>query len=340
LKIALQVADALVVAHANGVLHRDLKPDNIFLSQLPGESDHATVLDFGMSRFRSEASKLRTRVGAIMGTPAYMAPEQLIDTSSVDARADIYGLGVTLYEVLTGKVPFEARSLMALTTRVAREPPPPLEELRPGLPPALCKAVVRALAKSPDDRFPDMAAFRQALQACAGMAEVDLDATFVHDGPPPERTMIVAPDQDQAKTGLLVVEDLLRSGKGAFDGEIPALERTRLVTEPAVERPRARAFEEMLARDEPIGLERTRIATEPAAPRPDPKILEASRRGQPPPSALAKRSARVQTRMIVGVVLGAGAVLLALIGLDILGKRLTRGSASPPVDPPPSSAGR
>ena len=261
-----------------------------------------------------------------------MAPEQLIDTSSVDARADIYGLGVTLYEVLTGKVPFEARSLMALTTRVAREPPPPLEELRPGLPPALCKAVVRALAKSPDDRFPDMAAFRQALQACAGMAKVDLDATFVHDGPPPERTMIVAPDQgpgqDRVAGGRRF---LLRSGKGAFDGEIPALERTRLVTEPAVERPRARAFEEMLARDEPIGLERTRIATEPAAPRPDPKILEASRRGQPPPSALAKRLARVQTRMIVGVVLGAGAVLLALIGLDILGKRLTRGSASPPV---------
>ncbi|MBS2029889.1 MAG: protein kinase [Deltaproteobacteria bacterium] len=158
-----QAAGALAVAHQKQIVHRDLKPDNIFLAQLADGTEHVKILDFGVSKFAAGPMAAGTRTGSVVGTPAYMAPEQLHDSSRVDARADIYALGVVLYQSLSGKLPFEADTLPKLAERITHEPPPPLDQVRPGVPPPLVELVTRCLAKDPAARFASMEALIQAL---------------------------------------------------------------------------------------------------------------------------------------------------------------------------------
>ncbi len=153
------LADALEHAHRQGVVHRDVKPSNVLLRE--GRLDSPVLTDFGVARM-VEAT-VDTAAGTTLGTPAYMAPEQG-EGKSGDARSDIYALGVILYELLTGRPPFEAESPYAVILRHIHTPPPPPRRLRPALPRTLEAATLRALAKEPTARYPSAAAFAEALR--------------------------------------------------------------------------------------------------------------------------------------------------------------------------------
>lgn len=158
-RVLREVADALSYAHAHGVIHRDIKPDNILLD---AESGRAMVTDFGIARAIEESSRL-TLTGIAVGTPAYMSPEQALGEREVDARSDLYALGVVAYQMLAGEPPFRATNTPAMLMKHISDTPAPLDSLRPDAPPALLAAVERALAKKPEDRWPDLRQFRDAM---------------------------------------------------------------------------------------------------------------------------------------------------------------------------------
>ena len=158
-RILGEIADALSYAHLRGVIHRDIKPDNILLD---GESGRAMVTDFGIARAMESGSRL-TMTGNAVGTPTYMSPEQATGEREIDGRSDVYSLGVIGYQMLTGRVPFTAGNPMALLLKHVGEAPPPIAELRPDAPGALCAVIERALLKVPADRWPTAIAMREAL---------------------------------------------------------------------------------------------------------------------------------------------------------------------------------
>jgi serine/threonine-protein kinase len=158
-RILAEVADALTYAHLRGVIHRDIKPDNILLESEGGRS---LVTDFGIARAMEGGARL-TQTGIAVGTPTYMSPEQAVGDRQVDGRSDIYSLGVVGYQMLTGQVPFTASNSMALLLKHVSERPQPILELRPETPRGLADAIERAMAKSVDTRWATAAAFREAL---------------------------------------------------------------------------------------------------------------------------------------------------------------------------------
>jgi serine/threonine-protein kinase len=179
LDILLQLCDSLHCAHERGVIHRDLKPDNVFLVKRRGKDHFVKLVDFGIAKLRDAPPGARhTAAGMIVGTPEYMAPEQC-DNRPVDARTDLYALGVMAYELATGRLPFAGRSITQLLLAHLHEPPEPPRKLNATVPAALEAAILRALAKRPEDRFPDMASFGAAL---AGV----LDALSAPPATPPQ----------------------------------------------------------------------------------------------------------------------------------------------------------
>ena len=165
-RIACQVADALGYAHSRSVVHRDIKPENILLS-----AGHALVTDFGIARAANRvASDRLTQTGLIVGTPAYMSPEQASGDLELDGRSDLYSLGCVLYEMLAGEPPFAGASTMAVITQHLTEPARPLRSLRNDVPEAVEAAVQQALAKRPADRFENASAMAEQL-ATFGLEE-------------------------------------------------------------------------------------------------------------------------------------------------------------------------
>jgi eukaryotic-like serine/threonine-protein kinase len=165
----VQACDALDEAHRAGIVHRDVKPSNLFLTTRSNGTPCVKVLDFGISKSvvpSSVSTRMHaTRPSALLGSPFYMAPEQMRAARDVDRRADIWALGATLYELLTGHVPFEAESLLDLAMRVASSDPLPPRNVRPEVPWALEQIVLRCLEKDPVDRFPNARALAGALAA-------------------------------------------------------------------------------------------------------------------------------------------------------------------------------
>jgi tRNA A-37 threonylcarbamoyl transferase component Bud32 len=174
-----EVADALGFAHSHGVVHRDVKPDNILIDR---DSGRAMVTDFGIARAAEGDSRL-TVTGVAVGTPAYMSPEQALGEREVDGRSDIYSLGVVAYQALAGELPFKATNTPAMMMKHLSETPPPLMGRRGDLPRAFVYAVERAMAKKPEDRWATAAAFRDALASDAPGGPVGVAAT----APPPVR---------------------------------------------------------------------------------------------------------------------------------------------------------
>jgi serine/threonine-protein kinase len=159
--ILIQTADALAYAHERGVVHRDIKPDNILIER---EDNRVMVTDFGIARAVTEGADSRlTATGMAIGTPAYMSPEQSMGEREIDGRSDLYSLGIVAYQMLTGDLPFTAQSTPALLVKHISERPPPVDERCPEAPPDLTRAIMLLLEKEPANRFPSAEALSSAL---------------------------------------------------------------------------------------------------------------------------------------------------------------------------------
>jgi serine/threonine-protein kinase len=156
-------------AHSAGLIHRDIKPGNIFAAQRGGVYDVAKLLDFGLAkpRYNGNGENIQlTHDGAITGSPLYMSPEQSLGENEPDARGDIYSLGAVGYFLLTGHPPFEADTAMKVLVAHAREEPSPVSRWRHDVPGDLERVVLRCLAKRPEERFQDVLALHQAFADC------------------------------------------------------------------------------------------------------------------------------------------------------------------------------
>ena len=169
LTIAMQVADALSASHRCGIVHRDLKPDNVILVARGRERDFVKILDFGIAKLTTEGAS-RTRTGLVMGTPAYMSPEQCEGRGALDARTDIYALGIVLYEMLVGRVPFIGEAYGEILVKHLTQMPRPPSEYRI-LNPHIEAVVMKALEKRPELRFPTMDEFFRAMADPVGYVE-------------------------------------------------------------------------------------------------------------------------------------------------------------------------
>ncbi|WP_170319314.1 serine/threonine-protein kinase [Polyangium spumosum] len=166
--LALEACEGIAAAHAQGLVHRDLKPANLFLAERPLRPPVLKVLDFGLSKEAPGQNASITGTDAVFGTPQYMSPEQIQSTKNVDARSDQHALGMILYEMLAGSPPYQAESVTQLIVVIATQPPPRVREKRPEVPAPLEAAIVRALAKRPNERFPDLGAFAEAIAPFGG----------------------------------------------------------------------------------------------------------------------------------------------------------------------------
>ena len=172
--VMCDVAEALAYAHSRGVVHRDIKPENILFS-----GGRAVVADFGIARALTVARIDLTAPGGLIGTPAYMSPEQAEGAAAIDGRSDLYSLGCVLYEMLAGRPPFDGPSAQAVIARHLVEKPPPIRSARPSVSVALERAVLKALEKVPADRFATTSQFADAVRARDDATAVDGDAESI-----------------------------------------------------------------------------------------------------------------------------------------------------------------
>src|SRR5205823_3939251 len=169
------------IAHSRGIIHRDLKPDNIFL-HIEDRREIVTVVDFGIAKLLQVmdgmSSAILTGVGAVIGTPHYISPEQCT-ARAVDPRSDIYSLGIILYRMLTGKLPFEGPHSMAVIYKQVTEMPKPLYEVVPDVPKIINAVVMHAIEKDPDKRPPDVTTFARELSAAVRtISDVEFQKAF------------------------------------------------------------------------------------------------------------------------------------------------------------------
>ncbi len=188
--IVKQICRGLQAAHDLGIVHRDMKPENVFLTQRDDQVDVVKIMDFGISKvIDAHDSKVRlTQTGAVVGTPIYMAPEQATASHDVDHRADVYATGIMFFELLCGQPPFTGTSYLQLVTQHMHEPPPRPSTLRRDVPPGVEQLILHALEKAPDKRLPDMRTFEQRLPAVPALSpSMVADPQPVHmsaGGPP------------------------------------------------------------------------------------------------------------------------------------------------------------
>ncbi|MFT3773590.1 MAG: serine/threonine-protein kinase [Minicystis sp.] len=171
-----QLLAGLGAAHGAGIIHRDLKPDNVFLVHArAGRRDFVKILDFGVSKFASLESDLSmTKTGAVVGTPFYMSPEQARG-QEIDARSDLFSVGVVAYQAVTGRVPFNAATFNELVFKIALESPEPADVVAPDLDPAFAAIIARAMVRDPGGRFQTAGEFQAAIAAWAATAGVVVD---------------------------------------------------------------------------------------------------------------------------------------------------------------------
>ncbi len=202
LDYVLQATVAVAEAHRNGLVHRDLKPGNLFLTRAVDDAPLVKVLDFGITKKVQDdasAEQRLTTTGMAVGTPLFMSPEQLRDTSNVDHRSDIWALGAVLQELLTGEPPFVADTIAALAAMIAADEPASLTDQRPDLPPELEQAIFRCLEKRPEDRYQDVGAFARAMAPFAPLRSLGLVARIERIVGPrtaPEDTSVSWRDDD------------------------------------------------------------------------------------------------------------------------------------------------
>jgi serine/threonine protein kinase/tetratricopeptide (TPR) repeat protein len=206
-RIGAQVADGLDAVHETGVIHRDVKPSNVFVCT----DGTAKLLDFGIA-LRSESETRMTRHGMVVGTPAYLSPEQAKGAGNLDLRSDIWSLGATLYHALVGRPPFQRDSTLATMVAVLLEDVPPPASIRPDAPPALAAALVRALSKRTADRWGAAGDFAEALRG----ADLSIRPTSVPQSPEAvAEVRLVSVVLLEGVTDLFAVEDAMRRQGGS-----------------------------------------------------------------------------------------------------------------------------
>ena len=193
LRIAREAAQALQYAHGHGVIHRDIKPENLLLT----DDGNTLVADFGIARSLTGAGDEKlTETGLVVGTPAYMSPEQAAGDRALDARTDVYSLAAVLYEMLTGEAPFTGATTQAMLVRRLTEPAPSARSVRTNLPEGADQAIRKALSPVVADRFGTMAQFGQALQAATAAPAATptvVTSPTTPVSPPPSTTRLEAP---------------------------------------------------------------------------------------------------------------------------------------------------
>ena len=181
IRIICQVCDGLGAAHAKGIIHRDMKPENVFLSRKPDGTDQVKILDFGIAKVTGEEANDLTKTGMVFGTPHYMSPEQALG-HAVDPRSDIYSVGIMLFEMFTGEVPFKAESFMGVLSKHITQPPPSPSKMtvRGRVPDPVERIILKAMAKQPDQRFQNTDELKRALiRAQRAFGGVDGEASAV-----------------------------------------------------------------------------------------------------------------------------------------------------------------
>ncbi len=236
LSIGHQLLDVLASAHAHGVVHRDIKPANLFLTR----DGRLKVLDFGIARVRDAASSHATQTGAMMGTPAFMAPEQALGkTSQIDALTDVWAVGATLFTLASGRLVHEGESPQAMMVQAATRPAPSLATLLPGLPPVVVEIVDRALAFEREARWPSAAAMRDAIRDGTGALLARLSpAQQAATDAPFSRTLASEPgSQPEPPTRLIERPALVR---GLTTAQPVSSDGTRTLRRPGRWRPSLR----------------------------------------------------------------------------------------------------
>ena len=280
LEIILPVMEALTEAHAHGIVHRDLKPDNIFLAET-SRGIVPTLIDFGVAKIaprESDEASLQTRAGMLMGTPSYMSPEQGRGEATLDGRADVWSLGVVLYEMLSGTRPHDALTPVGLIAQIIYQDPRPLAEVAPELPAGLSDAVMGALQRDITRRHPTMQAFHDALKSC------DLDRVAVSSTPrvePPEESEVVLPTHRSWRSawlaliaalglgGALLLATMMRGGEHRVDAPsrpaATATTHTQVPIAPPPVAPQPVAPARVIAAPPPVAVVTTRSAPPRAA---------------------------------------------------------------------------
>jgi serine/threonine-protein kinase len=220
--LVLQLCEAIAEAHRAGIVHRDLKPANVFLTSDPDGSMVAKVLDFGLAKFVDDPSSELTHSAAVVGSPLYMAPEQIRDPRHVDVRADLWALGVLIHELLSGRRPFEGDGAAAVLAAIVADPPIPLAMHAPEAPTGLCELVSDCLIKDPDRRIPNVAEVAQRLAPFAegGLERAErVGRILTRPLPPQEETPEASITQDPGGSASLEDSILASSKLGGVGAE-------------------------------------------------------------------------------------------------------------------------
>jgi serine/threonine protein kinase len=187
--LGLSLAEALGAAHAVDIVHRDVQPSNVLIVFDHARREVVKLIDFGIARVSARTGDKLTGIGAVIGTPAYMSPEQLLGLDDVDARSDVYSLGITLFECLTGRMPYEGSYQQVILDVCSTDPAPAVEAVEPSVPAPLAAVVNRATSKDRDARFSSMAELADALRAASPDAREHTELF----GRPPPRGAAAAP---------------------------------------------------------------------------------------------------------------------------------------------------
>jgi len=324
LDFALQILSGLEAAHALGVVHRDLKPDNVFITPSSG-GPVLKLLDFGIAKLResSEYKKGLTRPGAVMGTPEYMAPEQLYSADQVDHRADLYSLGAILYEMLTGERPAYGDDAPEIIAKVALGKVKPLREHDPSLPEGLADVVHRAIAADREQRFPSAHELRVALAPFAGalshagqLAATPAPATGSGDGQ--ARTPPAARSAPVERTPALEVQDA--NPASVVAPTLPEDDEDDALSEASTDLALGKGSTQDASSDEiqkeiqaPMPAAATTDPGQPAATLPYAAPLYAGIRPAPPELRPRRSIAGAVAALVLGVVVTAGVIAAVVL---------------------------